>query len=129
MRNKSRENLIYRAKNITLAGGNVKRTHPFFNRSVLLTFEKVYVVRLQNHLYEGFDGLLIFFRKDQYAVNQFCIRSKCLRKKKKLAFAACAGHLIEIVRPSEAEGSFVVSSGCSSDTGTSSEFVAIHAGI
>lgn len=29
MRNKSRENLIYRAKNITLAGGNVKRTHPF----------------------------------------------------------------------------------------------------
>lgn len=33
-----------------------------------MTFEKVYVVRLQNHLYEGFDGLLIFFRKDQYAV-------------------------------------------------------------
>lgn len=29
--------------------------------------------------------------------------------KEKIAFAACAGHLIEIVRPSEAEGKFDVS--------------------
>ena len=43
--------------------------------------------------------------------------------KEKIAFAACAGHLIEIVRLSEAEGSSDVSFGCSSDTGTSSELL------
>lgn len=50
----------------------------------LLTFEKVYVVRSQNHLYEGFDGLLIFFRKDQYAVNQFCIRNVIFKNNKNI---------------------------------------------
>ena len=43
--------------------------------------------------------------------------------KEKIAFAAYAGHLIEIVRLSDAEGFSDVSSGSSSDTGTSSGFM------
>ena len=122
MRNKSRENLIYRAKNITLAGGNVKRTHPFstdlsfwhLKKCMLYVYKITSMKVLTACLYSS-------GRISTLSTSFVSGVSACA--KEKIAFAACAGHLIEIVRPSETEGSFVVSSGCSSDTGTSSEFM------